>query len=112
LHLTIAKKSDPRYAKTFDAEKFIDQKLAAEKENDAVQRQKETKEEIKPGPVEPGPVKPEPVEREPVEPDTVELEPVAPKKSEPTQFDKPPKGIVAALRMILQWLKSLGITGK
>jgi len=87
VHMTIAKKSDPRYANTFDIEKFIDQKLAAEKDNNAVQRQKETKEEIKPQPVEP-------------------------EKSEPTQFDKPPKGIVAALRMILQWLKSLGITGK
>jgi len=28
LHITIAKKSDPRWAKTFDIEKFIDQKIA------------------------------------------------------------------------------------
>ena len=28
LHLTMSKKSDPRYAKTFDPEKFIDQKIA------------------------------------------------------------------------------------
>jgi len=27
LHITIAKKSDPRWAKTFDIEKFIDQKI-------------------------------------------------------------------------------------
>jgi len=27
LHITISKKSDPRYAKTFDIEKFIDQKI-------------------------------------------------------------------------------------
>lgn len=28
VHMTIAKKSDPRWAKTFDIEKFIDQKIA------------------------------------------------------------------------------------
>lgn len=79
LHLTISKKSDPRYAKTFDAEKFIDQKIKAQgKADNAIQgqRQKETE------------------------------------AIEPSEFAEPPKGIVAALRMILEWLKSLGITQK
>jgi len=31
LHLTFAKKTDPRWAKTFDPEKFIDQKIAKQK---------------------------------------------------------------------------------
>ena len=80
LHLTMSKKSDPRYAKTFDAEKFIDQKIAAQENDSAIQRQKETQKEID--------------------------------NCEPGEFTEPPKGIVAALRMILEWLKSLGITQK
>lgn len=31
LHLTFSKETDPRFAKTFDPEKFIDQKIAAQK---------------------------------------------------------------------------------
>lgn len=86
LHITASKKSDPRYAKTFDLEKFIDQKLEKQREADnAVQtRQEETK----------------------------KVEKVEPEKTEPTEFDKPPKGIVAALRMILKWLQKLGVTQK
>jgi murein DD-endopeptidase MepM/ murein hydrolase activator NlpD len=39
LHITIAKKSDPRWAKTFDIEKFIDQKIAKqEKESSPLQK--------------------------------------------------------------------------
>lgn len=47
LHLTFSKQSDPRYAKVFDPEKFIDQKIAKqERQANALQRkrQKETKE--------------------------------------------------------------------
>jgi len=33
LHITIAKKSDPRWAKTFDIEKFIDQKIAKQEKS-------------------------------------------------------------------------------
>lgn len=47
LHLTMSKKSDPRWAKTFDPEKFIDQKIAKQekiaKRNKSA-KQKHTKE--------------------------------------------------------------------
>jgi len=40
LHLTFSKKPDPRYAKTFDPEKFIDQKIRKQKKQ---KKAKETK---------------------------------------------------------------------
>ncbi len=49
LHLTFAKKSDPRYAKTFDPEKFIDQKLKKQAETEAtesVQKPEQTKPDV------------------------------------------------------------------
>lgn len=85
LHITAAKKSDPRYAKTFDIEKFIDQKIKAErKATDAVQGQEKRQEK--------------------------EIETVV--DCEPSEFAEPPKGVLAALEMILKWLKKLGVTGK
>jgi hypothetical protein len=45
----MAKKSDPRYAKTIDAEKFIDQKLEKQREADnAVQTRQEETKKVKP----------------------------------------------------------------
>lgn len=44
VHVTIHKTPDPRYAKTFDIEKFIDQKIAKWDKN-AVQRKKEEEKE-------------------------------------------------------------------
>ena len=49
LHLTFAKKSDPRYAKTFDPEKFIDQKLkkqAKTKATESPQKPEQTKPDV------------------------------------------------------------------
>jgi len=39
LHLTVSKKPDPRYAKTFDAEKFINQKIKKQKRQEKVKPQ-------------------------------------------------------------------------
>lgn len=44
LHLTFAKEKDPRYAKTFDPEKFIDQKIKAQ-ENEPEKPEPETEPE-------------------------------------------------------------------
>jgi len=41
LHATISKKSDPRWAKTFDIEKFIDQKIAKQERKKNGLRRKE-----------------------------------------------------------------------
>jgi len=38
LHLTFAKKTDPRYAKTFDPEKFIDQKIRKQRKREKVSK--------------------------------------------------------------------------
>lgn len=46
VHATIHKTPDPRYAKTFDIEKFIDQKIAAWEKNE-LQRKKEEEKEKK-----------------------------------------------------------------
>ena len=49
LHLTVSKKTDPRYAKTFDPEKFIDQKLkkqAKTKATESAQKPKQTKPDV------------------------------------------------------------------
>jgi len=41
LHLTVSKRPDPRYAKTFDAEKFIEQKIA--KQNKRAEKKRQIK---------------------------------------------------------------------
>jgi len=49
LHLTVSKKTDPRYAKTFDPEKFIDQKLkkqAKTKATESPQKPEQTKPDV------------------------------------------------------------------
>ena len=38
LHLTASKKPDPRYAKTFDAEKFINQKIRKQKRQEKAKK--------------------------------------------------------------------------
>lgn len=43
LHLTFSKQSDPRYAKVFDPEKFIDQKIRKQERQANVQAKKEIK---------------------------------------------------------------------
>jgi murein DD-endopeptidase MepM/ murein hydrolase activator NlpD len=49
LHLTMSKKTDPRYAKMFDPEKFIDQKLkkqAKTKATESAQKPEQTKPDV------------------------------------------------------------------
>lgn len=49
LHLTFSKQSDPRYAKTFDPEKFIDQKIRKqERQANALQRKEKRQKKVKP----------------------------------------------------------------
>lgn len=49
VHMTIAKRSDPRWAKTFDIEKFIDQKIEKQKRKNALSpKQKRRKKKITP----------------------------------------------------------------
>lgn len=45
VHVTVHKTPDPRYAKTWDIEKFIDQKIKAWEKNDATQKRSQEKEE-------------------------------------------------------------------
>jgi len=76
LHLTFAKKSDPRWAKTFDPEKFIDQKI-----------KKQNKKPKKTEPTE-SPVKPEQTK---------------PEVTTPERAVNPPKSVLEALRVIMAW---------
>jgi murein DD-endopeptidase MepM/ murein hydrolase activator NlpD len=47
LHLTFSKKPDPRYAKTFNPERFLDQKLAKQEREKSALRQTKKAKEIK-----------------------------------------------------------------
>jgi len=75
LHLTFAKKSDPRWAKTFDPEKFLDQKIA--------KQEKSKKTEPTESPVKPEQTKPE--------------------VTTPDKAQNPPKSVLEALRVIMAW---------
>jgi uncharacterized protein YdcH (DUF465 family) len=48
LHLTAHKTPDPRYAKVFDAEKFLNQKIKASESNELQKKEKEEKKVLKP----------------------------------------------------------------
>ena len=48
VHATIHKTPDPRYAKTFDIEKFIDQKIKKWNKNELQRKKEEEKEKVKP----------------------------------------------------------------
>lgn len=90
LHLTLGRDTKSVfYGKVIDPQKYINKQIAKHGEaSDAVQGQTQTKEKVEPELA-------------------TEIE-----DCEPSEFDKPPKGIVAALEMILKWLKSLGVTEK
>jgi len=89
LHLTASKKPDPRYAKTFDAEKFINQKIKKqEKESNAIRKQEEQRKE-----------KIEATES------TQTVEECLPDVTTPEKGETLPARILEAVRVILLWLK-------
>src|SRR6056297_1015370 len=73
LHLTFSKKTDPRYAKTFDPEKFIDQKIKKQEKEEA--KTKATESAQKP-------------------------EQTKPDVTTPEKAPKPPKSVLRALEVI------------
>ena len=84
LHLTFSKKTDPRYAKTFDPEKFIDQKLKKQAKQEAKdERLSRQKEEVTESPQKP--------------------EPKAPDITTPEKTKNLPKSVLEALRVITSW---------
>jgi len=94
LHITLGKDlKSVFYGKVYDIQAYINKQIKKHgKVTDAVQtREKETKKVTQ-------------KTDKPAEPTEVE-------QCE-TDFDDPPKGIVAALRMILKWLQKLGVTQK
>lgn len=76
LHITASKTRDMRYSKTFDLEKFIDQKI-----------KKQNKKPKKTEPTE-SPVKPEQTK---------------PEVTTPDKAQNPPKSVLEALRVIMAW---------
>ena len=76
LHLTFSKKTDPRYAKTFDPEKFIDQKIKKQEKEEA--KTKATESAQKP-------------------------EQTKPDVTTPEKAPKPPKSVLRALEVIMKW---------
>jgi len=48
VHVTIHKTPDPRWAKTFDFEKFVNQKITAWEKNELQRKKEEEKEKVKP----------------------------------------------------------------
>lgn len=79
VHLTLARKSDPRYAKTQDIEKYIDKQI--KKHGSPVENKKETTK---------APQKPEQPK---------------PEVTTPEKGQKPPKRILEALEMVMAWFK-------
>jgi len=76
LHLTVSKKTDPRYAKTFDPEKFIDQKIKKQEKEEA--KTKATESAQKP-------------------------EQTKPDVTTPEKATKPPRAVLEALKVIMAW---------
>jgi len=82
--LTFSKKTDPRYAKTFDPEKFIDQKLKKQAKQEAKdERLSRQKEEVTES--------------------TQKPEPEAPDVTIPDKAKNLPRGVLEALRVITAW---------
>jgi len=79
LHLTMSKQSDPRYAKVFDPEKFIDQKI--KKQERLAKKAKKTE-----------------VTEKPQKP-----EQTVPDVTTPDKAQNPPKSVLEALRVIMAW---------
>jgi len=79
LHLTVSKKPDPRYAKTFDAEKFINQKI--KKQESLAKKAKKTE-----------------VTEKPQKPEEKPSKVVAPEKA-----PKPPRSVLEALKVVMAW---------
>jgi len=76
LHLTFSKKTDPRYAKTFDPEKFIDQKIKKQEKEEAKKKATES---------------------------TQKPEQKAPEVTIPDKAKNLPRGVLEALKVITSW---------
>jgi len=87
LHLTFAKKSNPSFAKTFDPEKFIDQKIKKQEKNAIPPKQKRRKKKVE--------ATESPVTAVDCEPDV----------TTPESAQSIPARILEAVRTILLWLK-------
>ena len=86
LHITLGRNvKSVFHGKVQDIQAYINKQIQKQKEADAVQKQEKRQEKV----------------TQPTEVAQCE-----------TDFDKPPKGVLAALEMILKWLKKLGITEK
>ena len=90
LHITISKKPDMRWAKPFDIEKFIDQKIKKQEKEEARELRKQKKQ------------RPEKID---ATESTQTVEECEPKVTAPEKGQSLPQSILEAVRTILLWLK-------